>query len=77
MSQAAVQSDPILCRCLQVRLSTVNDCVVLLGAETTLEVRDACGAGAGCMACVRRIKNLIEEHRSREAGQPHDRCSTH
>lgn len=52
-------ADPILCRCLQVTRSQVVDCIAVSGAETVLEVRGLCGAGAGCLACHCRIKELL------------------
>ncbi|SFI18895.1 (2Fe-2S)-binding protein [Planctomicrobium piriforme] len=60
MAHTVAPADPVLCHCLQVRQSTVDDCVTLLGASTFLEVREACGAGGGCMSCRRRIQMMIE-----------------
>lgn len=54
-------TDPILCRCLKVTESTVRDCVTLYGAESIQEVKQACGAGTGCMACRRRILDMIKQ----------------
>ena len=60
-SQPVVAADPILCHCFKVRQSTVVDCVTLLGATCMQDIRAACGAGSGCMACRRRIQNLIDQ----------------
>jgi bacterioferritin-associated ferredoxin len=60
MSQSSVQVDPVLCHCLQVTESQVRDCVTLLGANTIHEIRGHCGAGGGCMACRRRIQQVID-----------------
>ncbi|MCA8996972.1 MAG: (2Fe-2S)-binding protein [Planctomycetaceae bacterium] len=60
MSQIALSSDPIVCRCLNVTESTVRDAIVLYGAETVCDVKRSSGAGSGCMACRRRIQCLLQ-----------------
>jgi bacterioferritin-associated ferredoxin len=60
MSQTLSQTDPVVCHCLQVAESTIRDCVTLLGAASVTDVREACGAGGGCMGCRRRIQLLVE-----------------
>lgn len=67
MSQLETSADPILCRCFQVRQSTIQDCVTLLGAKNFTDVRTTCGAGQGCMACRRRIQAILDQ---RNAPQP-------
>ncbi|MEZ6064292.1 MAG: (2Fe-2S)-binding protein [Planctomycetaceae bacterium] len=57
--------DPLVCRCLQVRQSTVSDCVQLYGAESLQDVRSQCGAGGGCNSCHRKIRDFIAAHRAR------------
>lgn len=59
--------DPILCHCFQVTRSTIQDCVTLLGASSVRDVRNACGAGGGCMACRHRIQSVIDARHSAAA----------
>jgi len=61
MASPVVAADPVLCHCFKVRQSTVQDVVTLLGADSVQDVRKACGAGSGCMACRRRIQNIIDQ----------------
>ncbi|WP_437187265.1 (2Fe-2S)-binding protein [Planctomicrobium sp. SH668] len=70
MSTPLLKADPILCRCFRVTESTVENCVTLLGATHVREVREACGAGGGCMGCRRRIQAFIDERRQLGA-MPH------
>ncbi|WP_437191185.1 (2Fe-2S)-binding protein [Planctomicrobium sp. SH527] len=63
MSNITVAADPILCHCFKVRQSTVEDTVAIYGATTVQDVRQSCKAGGGCMACRRRIQNVIDECR--------------
>jgi NAD(P)H-nitrite reductase large subunit len=51
--------DNLLCRCLQVRRSTVIDCIAVTGAETVREIAQHTGAGSGCNACHCRIRELL------------------
>lgn len=67
MSHITVAADPVLCHCFKVRQSTVEDAVSIYGATSVQDVRQSCKAGGGCMACRRRIQNVIDEYRkSRE-----------
>lgn len=52
-------ADNVLCRCLQIQESQVVDCIAVTGAESVREVSVHTGAGAGCMACHCRIRELI------------------
>ncbi len=71
VTAVSTSSDPIVCRCLQVRQSQVTDCVSLYGLESVPEIRTQCGAGGGCNACHRRIRDLIAAHRqSVSSGTP-------
>lgn len=63
----ALNADPIVCHCLQVRASRVADCVELYGLDTVPEIKAHCGAGGGCTACHRRIRDLIAAHRQTPA----------
>ncbi len=61
MAQSAVTTvaDPLVCRCLQVRQSQIEDCVNVMGAQSVQDVREMCGAGGGCNCCHRRIRDFI------------------
>lgn len=54
------ESDPLVCRCLQVCRSQIIDCIAVTGAETVREVGSHTGAGRGCLACHCRIKELLK-----------------
>lgn len=60
------ESDPLVCRCLQVCRSQIVDCIAVTGAESVRDVSGHTGAGSGCLACHCRIKNLLAE-RTRSA----------
>jgi NAD(P)H-nitrite reductase large subunit len=56
----AVSSDQIVCRCLRV---TESELVEALSTEEICDLKDvrrSTGAGSGCMACHRRIKEYLE-----------------
>ena len=63
VSPLTVESDRIVCHCLQVRESQMRECVTTLGLETVSQVKAHCGAGGGCTACHRRIREIIAAHR--------------
>jgi len=49
-----------LCHCLQVTEEAVVEAVKRFGLQTVLEVRRHTGAGEGCTACHRRIRDVVE-----------------
>jgi NAD(P)H-nitrite reductase large subunit len=56
----AVASDQIVCRCLRV---TETELAEALSTEEICDLKDVrrhTGAGSGCMACHRRIKEYLE-----------------
>jgi NAD(P)H-nitrite reductase large subunit len=57
-------ADPVICHGLQVRASQMSDCVSVYGMETVADVKAHCGAGGGCTACHRRIRDLIAAQRN-------------
>lgn len=57
-------TDQVICRCLQVRESQVVDCIDLYGLTSVPEIKGHCGAGGGCNACHRRIRQLIQARQS-------------
>lgn len=52
-------TDKVLCHCLQIPESQVVDCIAVTGAESVRDISLHTGAGAGCMACHCRIRELI------------------
>ena len=65
---AQVCTDRVVCHCLQVRESQVVDCVDVMGMESVPEIKSHCGAGGGCTACHRRIRDLIHSRRTSDIG---------
>lgn len=63
VSPQPVESDRIVCHCLQVRESQMQECVAMLELATVSQVKAHCGAGGGCTACHRRIREIIAAHR--------------
>ncbi|MFV0445052.1 MAG: bacterioferritin-associated ferredoxin [Planctomycetaceae bacterium] len=61
-------TDRIICQCLQVRESQVAECIDTYGLASVPEVKGHCGAGGGCNACHRRIRQLIQARQSGPAG---------
>jgi bacterioferritin-associated ferredoxin len=54
-------TDRILCRCLDVKESTVAVAILALGLRTVKEVRQHTGAGDGCTCCHALIRRCLEE----------------
>ncbi|QDU38492.1 BFD-like [2Fe-2S] binding domain protein [Maioricimonas rarisocia] len=70
IAPAPKSEDNILCRCLKVTESRVVEAIVRDSASSVRDVQRSCEAGAGCMACHRRIRALLEaacESATREA----------
>ncbi|WP_437227008.1 (2Fe-2S)-binding protein [Planctomicrobium sp. SH661] len=63
MAPPILQADQVLCHCFRVSASTVENCIVMHGATNVRDVREACGAGGGCMGCRRRIQCFIDAKR--------------
>lgn len=59
------EADPIICRCLQVRQSTVLRAVEE-GARSLCQVACTTGAGGGCTACHRRLRQFFAAKRRAE-----------
>src|SRR5262245_29073861 len=57
-------SDPIVCTCLQVRASTITRAVQEGGARSLCDVACSTGAGSGCTACHRRIRQFLVQRRA-------------
>jgi bacterioferritin-associated ferredoxin len=60
-------ADPMLCHCLQVRASTVQQAVAGGSICSLRQLARATGAGDGCTACHRRLKKYIEAAREEAA----------
>jgi bacterioferritin-associated ferredoxin len=54
-------SDPIVCHCLQVSESTLSDAIAVSGITTMKELCRETGAGGGCTACHRRLRELLQK----------------
>ncbi len=61
----ADSADTIVCHCLQVSESTLNDAIAVCGLSTVREVCRETGAGGGCTACHARLREML-----RRACQP-------
>jgi bacterioferritin-associated ferredoxin len=59
-SDRAACSGRVICPCLGVTEDAVRDAVVTLGLRSVHDVRAATGAGDGCTACHRRLRQLLE-----------------
>ncbi|MFM7159886.1 MAG: (2Fe-2S)-binding protein [Planctomycetaceae bacterium] len=51
--------DEIVCRCLNVRRSTIESAVAVCGLASIREVKSTTGAGDGCTACHARIREML------------------
>jgi NAD(P)H-nitrite reductase large subunit len=52
----------VICHCLQVTEEALLGALATLELRSVNDVREATGAGAGCMACHRRLRLLLERH---------------
>jgi bacterioferritin-associated ferredoxin len=59
--------DRIVCRCMKVTEDAVIRAVCVFGAETVPDLMAATGAGGGCMACRRELRNYLAVYTSRPA----------
>ncbi|NBO93124.1 MAG: (2Fe-2S)-binding protein [Planctomycetia bacterium] len=50
----------MICHCLQVTEDVIVHAVSVLGVRTVKEIRSCTGAGDGCTACHRRLKQYLE-----------------
>ena len=65
-------ADPVICRCLQVRESTIVRAVENGGARSLCQIACATGAGGGCTACHRKLRQYFAKkpHPANEAVVP-------
>lgn len=65
-TEAECEADPVICRCLQVRQSSVMRAVEE-GARSLCQIACSTGAGGGCTACHRKLRQYFVAHRRAEA----------
>jgi len=53
--------ESIVCHCLAISESTVADAIAVCGLSTVREICRETGAGGGCTACHRRLKELLHK----------------
>ena len=56
----------VLCHCLQVTEDVVAEAISVFSLTTVKEVRQHTGAGDGCTACHRRVRQLLQQSRQVE-----------
>jgi len=61
MISASCSTDRIVCHCLRVTESQIQDSVARGEAESIRQVIERTGAGSGCTACQRAIRSLLGE----------------
>lgn len=54
------KTDRVICRCLGVTTSQITDAADYGGCESLRDLMQHTGAGKGCTACHRRIKDLLQ-----------------
>jgi len=54
----------VVCHCLQVTEEVLLEAVATFSLQTVKEVRQHTGAGDGCTACHRKIRQLLEQAQS-------------
>ena len=59
---SAVDADDLICKCLQVKESTIREAIARDNLETIEQVTDACEAGGGCHSCHILIQLFLDEH---------------
>ena len=57
----------MVCRCLQVTEEVLLETLTAFELRTVTEVRQHTGAGDGCTACHRLLRQYLERHRKAEA----------
>jgi bacterioferritin-associated ferredoxin len=58
----AYHSDRVVCRCLQVTEMELIEVLTTQEVQDLKDVRRHTGAGSGCMACHRLIREYLEQH---------------
>jgi len=72
----ALEADPVICRCLQVRESAIVEAVQTGGCGSLCQVACATGAGSGCTACHRKLRQYFAERRHAALEKAADQCGS-
>lgn len=57
----ATLTDEIVCHCLRVARSEIVTAAEVTGASSVRDIMKCTGAGTGCTACHRRIRNALAD----------------
>lgn len=60
----------VLCHCLQITVGEVRQAVASGEVRSLCDIRQQTGAGTGCTACHRRIRQFLEQETGRAACEP-------
>ena len=63
-------ADPVVCHCLNVRASQIARTIEATGARSLCELACSTGAGTGCTACHRRLRQFFAGRPTPRAEQP-------
>jgi NAD(P)H-nitrite reductase large subunit len=66
MFDATIQTETILCHCLQVSYAEVQTAIEIYGCATVRDVARQTGAGSGCTCCHQCIRELLSARQVRE-----------
>ena len=55
--------DTVVCRCLNVTVAEINTAASLVECPTACRVMELTGAGGGCTACHRHIRQMLGHNR--------------
>lgn len=55
------EDSPFICHCMKVTKAALVEVIMTRGLTDLYEVRNATGAGDGCMACRRRLQGVLDE----------------
>jgi len=64
---SSVAENKIVCRCLGISESCIQDAAQISSCESLKDVKQATGAGTGCMSCHGRIKAMLREYAEKRA----------
>ncbi|MCE9605565.1 MAG: (2Fe-2S)-binding protein [Planctomycetia bacterium] len=70
------EADPVICRCLQVRESAVVEAVEVSGCQSLCQLACSTGAGSGCTACHRKLRQYFADRRHAALEQAADKCGS-
>ena len=61
LDEPLTSADPVVCHCLQINESTIRDVVARCPAMNLRQMGEQTGAGSGCTACHRRLRQLLRD----------------